>query len=155
MRTSPVSPTKVVCHYFLYHHPILICRDSQTRMEFDVRAFEQLPNRSRSSEAHAFPGIPPQRSPAGSAGRKQEGMSSQQWLMRYYTDFAIQFFTQVQQEDFDLCEGTQRGLTAGIYNRGIRKTVLIATVKRPAQRVFKSQYTLVRRTAYCTIKAVL
>ncbi|KAL5526169.1 hypothetical protein ACEPAG_7507 [Sanghuangporus baumii] len=29
------------------------------------------------------------------------------------------FFTQVQQEDFDLCEKTQRGLSSGIYNKGI------------------------------------
>lgn len=33
----------------------------------------------------------------------------------------LQFFTQVQQEDFDLCEGVQRNLIAGIYNKGERE----------------------------------
>ncbi|EJD06366.1 Rieske [2Fe-2S] domain protein [Fomitiporia mediterranea MF3/22] len=29
------------------------------------------------------------------------------------------FYTQVQQEDFDLCENAQRGLNAGIYHKGV------------------------------------
>ncbi|THH05921.1 hypothetical protein EW145_g4449 [Phellinidium pouzarii] len=30
-----------------------------------------------------------------------------------------EFFTQVQKEDFDLCEGVQRGLNAGVYSTGV------------------------------------
>ena len=35
-----------------------------------------------------------------------------------------QFFTQVQMEDYDLCEKTQRNLNAGIYETGICEFVL-------------------------------
>lgn len=30
----------------------------------------------------------------------------------------MKFYEQVEQEDFDLCEATQRGLQAGIYSKG-------------------------------------
>ena len=38
----------------------------------------------------------------------------------------MQFFTQVQQEDFDLCEGVQRNLITGIYNKGERALVSLS-----------------------------
>lgn len=31
----------------------------------------------------------------------------------------MKFYEQVEVEDFDLCEATQRGLEAGVYSKGI------------------------------------
>lgn len=40
-----------------------------------------------------------------------------------------QFYEKVEQEDYDLCVATQKGLNAGIYSQGFRKSNAVLEMK--------------------------